>query len=93
MPFRLYDGMWRYTSLYDLRGIAGAVATSSVLFYVVVKSPLGPPVYPRSVFVSDALLLVLMLSAMRLARRIYAELSAGGGASASWSTARATPES
>jgi len=75
--FRLYDGMWRYTSLYDLRAIAGAVATSSVLFYAVVKSPLGP-VYPRSVFVSDALLLVLMLSATRLARRIYAELSAGG---------------
>ena len=78
VPFRLYDGMWRYTSLYDLRGIAGAVATSSALFYVVVQSPLGPPVYPRSVFVSDALLLVLMLTAMRLARRIYAEVSAGG---------------
>jgi FlaA1/EpsC-like NDP-sugar epimerase len=78
VQFRLYDGMWRYTSLYDLRAIAGAVATSSALFFIVVKSPLGPQVYPRSIFVSDALLLVLMLSTMRLARRIYAELSTGG---------------
>ena len=42
VPFRLYDGMWRYTSLYDLRGIAGAVATSSALFYLVVKSLVIP---------------------------------------------------
>jgi FlaA1/EpsC-like NDP-sugar epimerase len=78
VPFRLYDGMWRYTSVYDLRGIAGAVVTSSVLFFLAVKSPLGPGIYPRSVFITDALLLVLMLGAMRLARRVYAELAAGG---------------
>ena len=94
VPFRLYDGLWRYTSLYDLRGIAGAVATSSVLFYAVVKSPLGPPVYPRSVFVVRC-----------AAAGVDAERDAAGpphlrravgrpdGASASWSTARATPES
>ena len=39
VPFRLYDGLWRYTSLYDLRAIVGAVATSSVLFYAVVTEP------------------------------------------------------
>ena len=42
VPFRLYDGMWRYTGLYDLGAIAGAGATSSALFYPVGKSPLGP---------------------------------------------------
>jgi FlaA1/EpsC-like NDP-sugar epimerase len=77
VPFRLYDGIWRYTSVYDLRGIAGAVATSSVLFFAVAKSPLAPAIYPRSVLVTDALLLVLMLSALRLARRVYGELSGG----------------
>jgi FlaA1/EpsC-like NDP-sugar epimerase len=75
LPFRLYDGIWRYTSLSDLVNIAGGVAVSSLLFFALAKSPIGPAVYPRSIFVTDALLLILMLSAMRLARRILAELA------------------
>src|SRR5688572_33008495 len=45
-PFRLYKGLWRYTSVYDLRAILGAVAVSSGLFVAVASSPLGPDVYP-----------------------------------------------
>ena len=78
LPFRLYEGLWRYTSIYDLRSIITAVATSSALFVAMTKSPLGPQMYPRSIFVTDALLLVLMLGAVRLLRRIYREVSGTG---------------
>ncbi len=77
IPFKLYEGLWRYTSIYDVRSIVAAVAASSGVFVLLTKSPLGPEVYPRSVFVTDALMLVLMLGASRLSRRIYAELSGG----------------
>jgi FlaA1/EpsC-like NDP-sugar epimerase len=77
VPFRLYEGLWRYTSLYDLRAIAGGVAGSSLIFFALTQTPLGPPVYPRSIFVIDALLLMLLLGAVRMSRRISAELSRG----------------
>ena len=57
VPFRLYEGVWRYTSLYDLRALVGGIGVSSGLFFLLTQTPLGPPIYPRSVFVVDALLL------------------------------------
>ena len=77
VPFRLYDGLWRYAGIYDLRAIVGAVLTSSVIFAAVTQSSFGPAVYPRSVFISDSLLLVLLLGGLRLARRLYGESSGG----------------
>jgi FlaA1/EpsC-like NDP-sugar epimerase len=74
IPFRLYEGLWRYTSLYDLRALLGGVTVSSLLFYALVRSPLGPAAYPRSVFVTDALLLVTLLGGIRLTRRFMTEL-------------------
>ena len=58
VPFRLYEGLWRSTrSLYDLRALVSGIAVSSVLFFLLTQTPLGPPIYPRSVFIVDALLL------------------------------------
>jgi len=71
--FRLFEGLWRYAGIYDLRAIVAAVVTSTVIFVALVQSPLGPQVYPQSIFVIDSLLLVLMLGGLRLARRIYGE--------------------
>jgi FlaA1/EpsC-like NDP-sugar epimerase len=75
VPFKLYDGLWRYTSIYDLRAIAGGVCASSVVFFLFVQTPLGPDVYPRSIFVMDAVLLMLLLGGVRMTRRVAAELS------------------
>jgi FlaA1/EpsC-like NDP-sugar epimerase len=77
VPFKLYEGLWRYTGIYDLRAIVAAVTTSSVAFYLLMQTPLGPDDYPRSIFVVDAVLLTLLLGGARLSRRLFAELSNG----------------
>ncbi|HXW04269.1 MAG TPA: nucleoside-diphosphate sugar epimerase/dehydratase [Vicinamibacterales bacterium] len=77
IPFRLFEGLWRYTSLYDLRAIAGGISVSSALFFLFIQTPLGPTVYPRSIFIIDALLLMLLLGGVRMSRRVASELSHG----------------
>lgn len=79
IPFRLYQGLWKYTSLYDLQALFAGIATSSALFFLFTKTPLGPETYPRSVYFIDALLLLLMLGGLRLVRRFYRELSRPAG--------------
>ena len=39
IPFRLFDGLWRYTSLWDLRTIVAGTITSSVLFRLILAVP------------------------------------------------------
>ncbi len=73
IPFRLYEGLWRYTGMWDLRNIAGAIATSTVAFYVLVHWLFGATIYPRSVFIIDALLLGVSLGAIRLGPRALQE--------------------
>lgn len=74
LPFRLYEGLWRYTSIWDLRNIIAGVGLSSGLFYALVHGLFGATGYPRSVFLIDSILLVFLLGGVRMARRIYREL-------------------
>jgi len=76
--FRLYQGLWRYTSLEDGISIAAAVLLSIAPFVLVVRAFYGEAAHPRSVFVIDAVLLVALMSGVRLVRRAYHELAAGG---------------
>ena len=78
IPFRLYEGLWRYTSIYDLRMLLGGILTSSVLFALYVRGPLGPRGYSRSVLFIDFVLLTLILGGMRLLRRISTEAFLSG---------------
>ena len=68
VAFRLYEGFWRYTSVHDVRALVSAIASSSILFFLYVRSPFGPGIYPRSVFFIDAILLLIFLGAARLLR-------------------------
>jgi FlaA1/EpsC-like NDP-sugar epimerase len=68
--FRLFQGLWRYTSLWDLRNILIGVGTSSAVFYFVVHWIMGQIAYPRSVFLIDAMLLVCLMGGVRLAYRM-----------------------
>ncbi|MPY86453.1 MAG: SDR family NAD(P)-dependent oxidoreductase [Luteitalea sp.] len=74
VPMRMFEGLWRYTSLWDLRNIILAVASSSVLFYLLVHQVMAVRAYPRSIFLLDMLLLVCIMTGMRLSRRVYREL-------------------
>ena len=73
-PFHLYEGLWRYSSFYDLRNIVFGVATSSLAFAAVTSSPWGASGYPRSIYFIDALLLICLLAAVRLVRRLHSEI-------------------
>jgi FlaA1/EpsC-like NDP-sugar epimerase len=71
MPFRLFQGLWRYTGLSDLLNILSAVSVSSLVFVAIVRFGFVIHTYPRSVFVIDALVLLFSLSAVRLVRRVH----------------------
>ena len=75
IPFQLYEGLWRYTSLHDLRRIVFGVGLSSVLFYSQVHWVMGALEYPRSVFIMDAMLLIFLMGGTRLSYRTYHELT------------------
>jgi FlaA1/EpsC-like NDP-sugar epimerase len=75
IPFRLYEGLWRYTSLRDARNIVAAVVTSSVIFFVIVWGGWGTYGYPRSVYIIDAVLLIGLISGVRSIRRLVRELN------------------
>jgi FlaA1/EpsC-like NDP-sugar epimerase len=72
-PFRLYDGIWRYTGLWDLRNLALSIAVSSLAFAGVVRFGLGTRAYPSSIFVIDALLLWCLLAGLRVLPRLIRE--------------------
>ncbi len=78
IPFRVYAGLWRYTSVWDVRNIATAVVTSSVAIYCFITFILRVA-YPRSIFLMDALLLMFLMSGIRLTWRVYREMPSRQG--------------
>jgi FlaA1/EpsC-like NDP-sugar epimerase len=72
-PLRLYEGLWKYSSIWELRNIIVGVFVSSVVFEIVVRLTYGVD-YPRSVLIIDSVLLVCGLGGLRLARRLYRAL-------------------
>jgi FlaA1/EpsC-like NDP-sugar epimerase len=68
--FRLLQGLWRYTSLWDLRSILLGVGLSSALFWLLVRWVERETAYPRSVMIIDPLLLVCLMGGLRLAHRM-----------------------
>jgi FlaA1/EpsC-like NDP-sugar epimerase len=75
IPFRLYEGLWRYTGIWDLRNIVGAVALSSLAFYGWARAGLGLDDYPQTVLVVDSLLLIFLTGGVRLLRRVHGGVS------------------
>jgi FlaA1/EpsC-like NDP-sugar epimerase/predicted RNA-binding Zn-ribbon protein involved in translation (DUF1610 family) len=73
VPFRLYEGLWRYTSIWDLKNLLFGIATSSIVFALFNASVLRMT-YPRSIHIIDAVLLILVLGGIRLTRRLVTEL-------------------
>jgi FlaA1/EpsC-like NDP-sugar epimerase/lipopolysaccharide/colanic/teichoic acid biosynthesis glycosyltransferase len=78
VPFRLYEGLWRYTGIYDLRMLVGGMLTSTLVFTAYVRGPFGPLGYSRSVILIDFVLVTVVLGGLRLLRRISTEVSVAG---------------
>jgi FlaA1/EpsC-like NDP-sugar epimerase len=72
VPFRLYEGLWRYTGISDLRAIVVGVLTSSAVFALL--ETLSRVQYPRSIIVIDSLVLIFLMGGTRLSRRAYRDL-------------------
>jgi FlaA1/EpsC-like NDP-sugar epimerase len=71
--FDLYRGMWRYTSISDLFNIIKAASVSSLFIVSVIAFWTRFIGYPRSVFIIDWCLTLLLISGFRLGIRLYFE--------------------
>jgi FlaA1/EpsC-like NDP-sugar epimerase len=72
--FDLYRGMWRYTSIADLLNIIKAGSVSSLVVISLILFTTGFQGFPRSVFIIDWCLTILILSGFRLSVRLYFSL-------------------
>jgi FlaA1/EpsC-like NDP-sugar epimerase len=68
--FGLYRGVWRFASLPDLSRIVRAVVVSTALSAVVIFLLTRLDHVPRSVFIIDAILLILLLGGTRMSYRL-----------------------
>jgi FlaA1/EpsC-like NDP-sugar epimerase len=69
--FRLYKGMFRYTSLWDVTNIVKANIVASVSIILLFGFFRGFHGFPRSLFIIDFVLSTLLIGASRVAIRIY----------------------
>ena len=72
VPFRLYQGPWRYTGVSDLTNVVLGVLSSSVVFALFETFRRVP--YPRSIVLIDSLVLIFLMCGARLSLRVYREL-------------------
>lgn len=71
--FRLNEGLWRYTSVWDFQNITIGVSSSTLAFYGWVHWGMGNVEYPGSIYVIDSILLVCLLTGVRLSSRLLRE--------------------
>jgi FlaA1/EpsC-like NDP-sugar epimerase len=69
--FRMYQGMWRYTSLVDLLNVIKATTTSSGLIILAILLVYRFEGYPRSVFMIDWGLTLIFVGGVRIGVRLY----------------------
>jgi len=68
--FNLYRGMWRYTSMQDLKNVVKASSISSIVIVLMVLFLFRFEGFPRSVFAIDWVLTLLFISGARIAVRL-----------------------
>jgi FlaA1/EpsC-like NDP-sugar epimerase len=72
--FGMYEGMWRYASLHDLRRLLQATLLS-MLFYISGAYVFGFNVILRSIFLLDAILTFLLVGGLRMGIRLYYQIT------------------
>jgi UDP-GlcNAc:undecaprenyl-phosphate GlcNAc-1-phosphate transferase len=72
IPFGLYRGVWRYAGARDAVAVVAAVVTSEFVAFGVLAATRDLGDFPRSVFVIDALICVVLVGASRFWERAAA---------------------
>jgi len=75
--FRLYKGMWRYTSLVDFVNVVKAIVASSLVLMAGILLVYRFQGYPRSVFIIDGFLTFVAIGGIRVVIRLYFAQKAG----------------
>ncbi len=77
---KMFQGWWRYVSLYDVISLAHALAISAILFMGIHALVLRPEMFPRSIYLLDFTLSLVFLAGTRGSLRLVREtLSAHQG--------------
>jgi FlaA1/EpsC-like NDP-sugar epimerase len=69
----LYKGLWRYASISDLVKIINSATFGSILFLLIVRYLIGDLDYPRSIYILDWILFIIISSGSRLFIRLFKE--------------------
>jgi UDP-GlcNAc:undecaprenyl-phosphate GlcNAc-1-phosphate transferase len=72
IPFGLYRGVWRYAGARDAASIVGAVVVSEVLAFLILDATQTWGDFPRSIFVIDALVCIVLVGLSRFWERAFA---------------------
>ncbi len=72
--FGVYRGIWRYTSIDDLMAFAKAIAAGSAVSLVIVLFKFRFQGFSRTIFVIDALVMLMLLAGSRVAFRFFRQV-------------------
>lgn len=72
--FRVFHGQWRYCSILDVIAILKATTLSSILIITLFYILFQFQGMPRSVFIIDWMIVILLVSGMRFSRRLLKEI-------------------
>ena len=69
----LYKGVWRYAGISDLMKIINSTTFGSIAFFLIVRYGIGDVDYPRSIYVLDCVLCIIISGGGRLFIRVLRE--------------------
>jgi UDP-GlcNAc:undecaprenyl-phosphate GlcNAc-1-phosphate transferase len=69
IPFGLYRGVWRYAGARDAAAVVAAVVTSELVAYGFLSATVVWGDFPRSIFIIDALICIVLIGASRFSER------------------------
>jgi len=69
----LHKGLWRYASISDMIKIVNSATLGSIVFLIAIDYIAGDAGYPRSVYILDWLLFIIISGATRLLLRVFRE--------------------
>jgi FlaA1/EpsC-like NDP-sugar epimerase len=78
LRFKVFTGLWRYVGAHDLLRMSKALSAYAVLFVTLTMLTWGHRI-PRSVYLLDFLLSLLLFSGVRLSVRLYREFRMDAG--------------